>query len=694
MENYRIENGKIMSKGAVPNPPRWYCDDLVAMENDIYGISKVEYFNRSTEGIPTVFFNDMWGGMKFYLKSDASCFSEALKNTIAMPYGFSGIWETKLGQFEYERRIINNTIVTTLKTGENVLNGTDFVLEFTTAFCLKTQSTGDFRLIDNSGRKWDEWKFCDNALKIFFSETKKVGETHVAIGSEHEIRYEKRSLGGKYILTMPSLLPNTEYSFYISFDETDEKAVERLKTTIKEKNKFICVQNERYRRAGEKAPILESPYKSLNNFFELVPLYHESCKVQSIPGAVRAKTNCYWVWGWDGMSSSYAYAYLGDNEFMGELMELYMKTADENGGIVHCFNRDMTHKITSMYSAQGFYLSLMYQYYINGGDITPYYDFAKKLLNTILSHEVGDTGLCDGWSLFPDFREAIMENGEDISTFNNSSLYCGVAAMGYIAKEVKDDETYRKTSEFTERTRKNFSDIFFDEEKGYFVSSVDKNTLEKRPSYTSMAIKWDNTFCRDLVDGKNGDALRFFEENFVKAPGILPLPRWGKSYDFDSNQAHSHWPATCEYYARLINMENRKELTEQFVGWISYWTDKLMCPEGIDCYTDTEVPATDYWTSLNGAWQAYSMRAWYEAVIHSVVGVEISSDGLNIYPYSGKEMSLIGLNFDNKKLDIHMKGSGSKVKSVSLDGKSLGAVYKIEKELLKEHSVIEVVRCN
>lgn len=693
MIDYTIQKGKIKAEDGVPNLPRWYCDDLIAMENDKYGISKVEYFNRTTKGIPTVFFDDMWGGMKFYIQCGGNCYSENIKNTVVMPYGFCGTWKTEFGDFQYSRRIINNTIVTTIKTGDAVPDHAAFSLEFLDGFCLKPQKWGDFRLIDQIKREWGKWQFTNNTLKIYFNEPEENASTHIVIGGNFDMQYVKRTLGGKNILTGPCFLPNHEYSFYISFDEADEKADRRLEETKREENAFIKEQEERYLRVADRVPILQSPYESLNRFFELAPLYHESCKVQSVPGAIRAKTNCYWVWGWDGMSSNYAYAYLGDVEFMGQLLELYMQTANSNGGIVHCFNRDMTHKITSVYSAQGFYISLLYQYHINGGDITPYYDFAKKLLRNILSHEVKNLGLCDGYSLFPDFREAIMETGNDISTFNNSSLYCAVSAMEYMAQEMGDHETYKEASEFTERTRKNFSNIFFDKENGYFVSSVQSETLEKRPSYTSMAIKWDNPFCHDLVTGKNREVIRFFEKNFIKGPGIAPLPSWGKSYDFDSNQAHSWWPATSEYFARLINEENRKDLIDKFISWIEYWTDKLMCPEGVDCYVETETPDTDFWTCINGAWQAYSIRAWYEAVVHAVVGVEIANDGIYLYPYSGEEMSLLGLNFGQKKLDVYMKGSGTKIKNVTVDGQKLGAIYKIEKKYLSDHSVIEVERC-
>lgn len=692
MNNYTIENGKIKSKGGIPNLPRWYCDNLVAMENDKYGISKVEYFNRTTKGIPRVFFDDMWGGMKFFIKIHGSAYAENITDVSMSPYGFEGVWTVGSLKLEYCRRIINDTIVTSIKTGSFVPKNTKFSLEFYDSLCLRPQKWGDYRLVDKVERVWSDWLFDKDVLKTEFTEPENNASTYIAIGADFAMNYIKRPLGGKNVLQSEELEANREYSVYISFDDSEDKILKRLETTKQNKESYIEAQEKRYAAAAAKAPVLKSPYKLLNDFFALAPIYSESCKVQSLPGAIRAKTDCYWVWGWDGMSSCYAYSYFGDVEFVGKLLRLYMDTADENGGIAHNFNRDMTHLETSMYSAQGFYINLLYQYAINGGDIEPYYGFAKQLMNTILSHEVNELGLCDGLSLFPDFRESILETGDDISTFNNSSLYCGIAAMRYLAKQMDDEETYKTAQEFTERTRKNFDKILFDKKIGYYVSSADSKTLEKRNSYTSMAIKWDNGFCADLVSDKSGEALGFFEKNFINDAGILPLPEWGESYDFDSNQAHSWWPATSEYYGRLINNQNRKDLIDKFAGWIGYWTEKLMCPEGIDCYINTKTPDTDYWTTINGAWQAYSMRAWYEVIVHSIVGVEISWDGIDLHPYSGEEMAVFGLNYASRKLDIYMKGRGTKIKNVTVDEKKLGAVYKILKENLSEHSVIVVER--
>ncbi len=689
--NYEIENGKIISDSGVPYLPRWFCDDLVSFEADEYGVSKVEYFNRTTKGSEKVFVNDMWGGIRFYIESSGYHNSLNLKSCTVMPYGFCGEWHYNDCVFHYEQRVFNNSIFISLKPICTDTKDLKFAMEFYDNICLITRKDGDPRYISKIERVWQKWSFDGKYLKNSYREDN--GETHITIASSSVAEYIRRDVGNpKNILTQNG--ENGGYIFVISFDESEEKAKGRAEQTLENYSAMIKAQNERYERIMRNMPVLDSPYKALNSFFALAPLYHESCKVQSVPGAIKAKTEHYWVWGWDGMSSSFAYAYWGDAEFIEKLLKLYMYTADSEKGIGHWFARDMSHIETSMIPAQGFYISLLYQHYLNGGDISPYYEFARKIFDLIAATEVGQTGLCKGYSLVPDFRETILENGNDLSAFNNSSSYCAVRAMERLAEHTGDLQTGVRAAALADRMKESFVKILFDEEKGFFVASADADTLEKRRIYMSPSIKWDSLYCYDLVKEKQKQIVEFFKKNFVCECGIMYMPVWDAAYDADANQLHCYWPSNGECYSRLINFENRKDLIEQWIDWVSCWTDILMCPEGIDCYDNVNKPKPDGWNAVNGTWQTYSLRGWYEAAVHSVVGIDFAENGMNIYPYDGEEMSLKNLHYNGKSFDIYMKGSGRYIKDVILNGKSIGAVKEIAMSCFKAHNTVEVTRCN
>ena len=130
-------------------------------------------------------------------------------------------------------------------------------------------------------------------------------------------------------------------------------------------------------------PKYELENKSIENFMSLAPLYHESLKINEYPGAVRAKTTYYWVWGWDGITSNEASVYWGDLQGVKNLLDFYMNHSDHEKGIAHAYTKQMLCKNSYALANLGMYISLLYLYFINGGDISEYYDFAVKIFSLV-----------------------------------------------------------------------------------------------------------------------------------------------------------------------------------------------------------------------------------------------------------------------------------------------------------------------
>ena len=690
--NYTVNKGKVFSKKGIPLLPRWFTDDLVAIQIDEYGIKEMQYFNPKTKGTPRTFVADMWGGLKFLLDDNGNKYMLDFFDVTLMPYGFLAKFRYEDTEFIFEERIINNSVYISVKSNSKIEKILKLSVEFYDAFSLQTHENGDYRYKSTYKREWDSWTMENDILYISFCEG--GGYTYTAIGANKKCEYIKRKKG--YVKNILNYNISEEITtIVIAFDYDKSRVFNKCKKTIDECSEFICEQNKRYDNVIKKAPVLKSKYEDLNNFVALAPLYMESLKVPTYEGAVKAKTEYYWVWGWDSMSSPFAYNYWGDTEFVGKILKLYQETADAEKSFAHLFNRDMTHKLTSVVSAQGFYISLLYSYFINGGDISPYYNFAKKIFSYFQKNEVKNLGLCENESLIPDFLEMVLETGNDISCFNNSTLYCAVRALEKMAKAKNDDETFKITHDFAKRTRENFDKILYDEESGFYFSSADSITLKARNVHNATSIKWDNRFCEELAGQHFKEALDYFENKFICRAGIRTFSTDDIAYDADANQGHCWWPAHSEFYTRMINRANRTDLIEQFIGWISNWTKMLMCPEGISCYINSEKPFLDYWTSNPGTWQGYSIRAWYEAVIHSIVGVDFDMNGLKFYPYSGEEMSILGLYYNNKILDIHMKGSGRNIEYIEVNGERYyGNITEQNEKKLKCKNEIIVMRTN
>ncbi|WP_308634881.1 glucosidase family protein [Paenibacillus silvisoli] len=709
MKAYQVNRGVVESERGVPESPRWFSDSRLNFEINESAITQVNYHNPlAVRGCNTIFLQRLWDGFRHYVEQDGVTQKLAYTNSKLWPFGIDSECLVNGVQLRHRMLAVEESIVLQVITPAELPVALRYKLEFYKDFGLIPADAQDFRFsAGGMNRQWAEWSYDGSAGQLLGSFAEKpalsevshqdininnpdVGrktgdepvELHIGIGSDFPLTFAKRPLNAKYILSsFEKLEPNRTYSFIISFHPEQEGLLAKLQGLAERMEEAVAKQFARYERVRAQAPVLRSPYPVLNDFFSLIPMYHESCKVTDVPGAIKAKNKQYWVWGWDGITSNYASLYWGDQAFIGDMLRFYEETADADWGIAHSYRHDMSLNSVSALPAQSMYISLLQQYYAATGDkrlVLERYEFAKRIFQLILTREVQGTGFCEGASLFPDFPAFMHETGtSDISSLNNTIFYCAARSMEYLAELAGDRETKERAGAVFAGIEKNFLSLFYDREKGFVVSSIDSKTLRKRNSFNSNAVKWESHYLSDLMEPLHADALTFFDKHIVCRAGLREIPVWSDAFDQDANQLHCWWPVTGEYYMQLINGGNRADLIEQWIGWVSYWTGKLTCPEGISCYIDTDEPDLDRWNTERGTWHAYSMRGWYQAAVHGVVGVTMEAGGLNFHPYGGEEMTLEGLHVRNRRFDIAMKGSGRYIQSIEVDGRLLEATNKL-----------------
>lgn len=672
--SYKVKNGVIHTSDGLPYTPRWFCDGRLAFQADNEGIADINFWGAKSDHY-IAFHKRFWGGIRFYSADEKGRTLIKPQKCKIMPFGF----ESDSDSCEYGIYAGNNTIYITFTAKTNCCFGIEFYNDY--LFFPETRKQKDVRY-GGKEREWSEFIFRDNRLCVSYA--REDNKTNVMFTSNALLTYTKREKFGKHILSVERVEAGKEYVFAINFSNDQNTDYQNYKATIE-------AQYERYNTVGKRSPVLKSKHEKLNQFFELGPMYQESLKTTDLQGGVRAQTNHYWVWGWDSMTSNNCSFYWGDHAFMGEMLGFMEKYADERG-IAHSFNEDMSIGEIAPAPAQGMYLCIMDLYRLSGGDISKYYPFAKKLFDIILATEVKETGLCKGYSLYPDFRKLIKESGNDFSTFNNTVCYCSARSMEKIAASMRDEETQRKAGDFANRMKENFAKIMFNEGMGFVDSSVEATTYEQRNVPSGNAVKWENNYCSELFTEVDKQCLDFYEKHLVTKAGLRPHPEWSDCYDADSNQLHCWWPVMSEFYTRLINRFDRPDLIEQYVGWVEYWSEKLSCPEGISCYCDEKEVPFDNWNSAPGIWHGYSIRGFYNAIVHAYIGLDFDEKGLNFYPYSGEEVSIENLHFGDKTFDVSMKGSGTKIDCVVLNNENIGSVTTIPYVMLKDKNVIEVIR--
>ncbi|AEE97822.1 hypothetical protein [Mahella australiensis] len=728
--DYEVEDGVIYCDKGIAQSPRWFADSRLIFRFDESGITQVDYRNpaqRFTRGSNTVLVKRLRDVLRYFIEADGVTYKPEYLNSKIWPFGIESEWTCEGATFKHRVMAVAEAVIIQLTTPSEMPDGLKFKMEFWEASVLCGSERNDYNYWGHGMRRtWDEWRYVDedNALYGRFTEVseedyQRPGYTPVAnnpelaeddiyqtelnmcmtadFSMEHSVIAAALPLNAKHILKSGVLEPDSVYSFILAFAPDKIHLKEKIFGMRENLEDKITRQFDRYNKVAQNSPKLISPYKELNDFFMLIPMYHESLKITDYPGAIRAKTTHYGVWGWDGMTASYATAYWGDVEHIKNMLSFYERTAHPELGIGHGFNNDMTVASISAIPAQGMYITLLQLYYAISGDmeeVRKRYPFAKKIFRLISGREVADTGFCEGTSLYPDFPDRIKETGHDISSFNNTIFYCGARSMNYLAALVGDDVMREQAEAVFKKMEGNFIRLFYDPDKKFIVTSVDSETLEKRYCYDVASVKWENNYCDELIEPIIDDTLEFVAENAISEAGLREIPLWDDGFDGDANQMHCWWPVNTEYFIKLANLTNRNDLIQKWIGWVSRWTEKLMCPEGISYYIETDDPDTDSWNALPGTWHGYSMRGWYQAAVHGVVGVEADAGGLTFYPYDGAEVTLRGLHYMGKAFDIEIKGNGRYIEWIDVDGIKIKGTDKLPSDLYegKDHVDIKVWR--
>ena len=192
---------------------------------------------------------------------------------------------------------------------------------------------------------------------------------------------------------------------------------------------------------GYEAGLAERPRIStgspvLDSAFGQYPAVIDRLKVADRPGAVRATASGYWVWGWDGMMPLISSTLANDPAHTADVLRFFHQTRDPKIGLPHAFTTAFTPSLKGPFPAQAQYICGLYLYVAMTGDLAlarEVWPTCRFILDRCRENEAGGTGLVTGNALWPDFPEAMEENGEDISSMNNSLLYQGLRGMEYLA---------------------------------------------------------------------------------------------------------------------------------------------------------------------------------------------------------------------------------------------------------------------
>ena len=687
--DFTVDRGVIRSARGIPRAPRILCDGRLNITIDEYGIQKLSYYTRYGHArMSEVFLTRLFDGLRYYVEIDKMTYKLGYLNTEIYPFAISADAEICHNGTTYRIRhsviLENETLIFYFSPVDRLPEGSYIKIELTDGYRLNPDEfTGDFRFHTDCNRIWQPFSYDAGSDTLCSRYDEDGGACDVKFCFKSGSKYTRRNF--KHVVRME---PNGEMSDIYAVLCIREVGRGLSRSDILDGiEKRIAEQYAHYDKLRENLPVFESVHEELNAFMYLAPFYHESLKIHDAAGGVRANNNIYWIWGWDGMTANGAPALWNDSSLLRDMLEFYRASADPNHGIGMSIKYDNSWGHLMPYPSQGMYVNLLEVYYASTRDIDrlrEYYPFAKKLISLACSGKTDSTGLSVGISMFPDFPEYMGEKGGDgdYSTFNNSILYCALRSFERLADIVGDPESRDMARRRAQAIEHSFDALLYDPEKGFYASSVDRETLTRRNCYNLNSLKTESVDLSDIFLRRRDECLEFIRENFVGESGLREIPLWCEAFDGDANQLHCWWPVNSEYFITEVNRAGDDKLFEKFIGYIEYWTKKLTYPEGIPYYIETDEPEFDRWNCLCGVMQAYTMRGWYQAVVHGIFGICPDSFGITIHPGLNEEMSFTNVHYYGRTLNFYRHGSTRHIDRIEINKRKLYGMNRVPLALL------------
>jgi hypothetical protein len=624
----------------------------------------------------------MIGGKRYYL---------LLNNTRLYPFGYRSECEIEGVKIEHELLLLPDAIVQRAKV---VRNPRKFTVQ------LEVLHHEDCTAIGAANRTWADFAFDKqrNALVTccrdenpnvyrggdtlaqrgmpalgFEVHDAPKAETWIAIGSALAITakrgYHERSK--HYLVSKPAT--DASLAFYMVFGSTKAGFDKRLKQLPKTVHAECTELVASYERRLKTRPQVDVGNAALNSFFMQQPEIIHAMELPDRPGAVRGTLAGYFVWGWDGMTPMIPCALANAPETTAAVLRFWQEVCHPQIGIPLQLTTAFEARLNNAFPAQCQYIGGLYHYVATTGDLS----LAKAVLPTcefILDQcrkaVVKETGLVAGTALWPDFPEAMDEDGNDISSLNNSLMYQGLRAMEYVYAALGRTKDSVACGAWAKRLRTSFVKYLYDEKKGYFISSCAAKTLKPRKHYVCQAIFWITPFARELVSHAPDRIAAFMDKHLRSAKCLLSMPRWDTAWMADGNQLGASYPTADYFYVNVHKMIGDATGLEAWLGDVEWFWRRHTAPESFtpEAENEHEVGADN-----QGCKQLQACSTWYASLTMGLAGMDFDHEGITFTPWGDRALTIGNLKLRGVTIDLKISGSGTHIGSLKLNGKPLPA---------------------
>lgn len=519
-------------------------------------------------------------------------------------------------------------------------------------------------------------------------------ETWIGIGCDQPLAasrgYHTRSK--HYLVSKPSA--DAALAFFMLFSSSRDGFGKRLKKLPKSVHDECDELVASYEQRLKTRPQVDIGNSTLNSFFMQQPEMIRHMELPDRPGAVRGTLAGYFVWGWDGMTPTIPCALSNDAETTAAVLRFWHEVCHPRIGIPLQLTTAFTARLNNAFPAQCQFIAGLYHYVATTGDL----NLAKEvlptcalILETCRQDEVRGTGLVAGTALWPDFPEAMGEDGHDISSLNNSLMYQGLRAMEYLYTELGQNQAAAECRAWAARLRVSFVKYLYDANRGYFISSCSAKDFSPRNHYVSQAVFWITPFARELVGHASARIAAFMDAHLRSAKCLLSLPRWDTAWMADGNQLGASYPTADYFYLQVHKLIGDAKALDAWLGDVEWFWRRHTVPEAFTPEAENE---HEMGPDNQGCKQLQACSTWYASLYTGLAGLDFDHEGITFTPWGDRNIRLKGLRLRGVSIDLAISGSGNHIGSLTLNGRPLPAgSRKIAWSLLKGRKAkIDVVR--
>ena len=441
-------------------------------------------------------------------------------------------------------------------------------------------------------------------------------------------------------------------------------------------------QRRRYQTISESVPHLTlAEYPGIAEFFQRVPQIVESARVTDYGMTRACPGTYYWIWAWDNMVTAMAQCRWGDLTNLRRVIDFIRQHRTDDGAIPGRWTRHLQPMDSRGFGGHDFLFSelvmILYAETQDRNELLANYPVMARAFNE-LAGRCRENGLFPGIGMYPDLPHKMGRDENYFTAIDSGAWYGFCRNLEKIALLLNDQSLAQQAADLADRVETHFLAVFWDENREFLCDSCNPETMEKIRSYPLFSLLLlESPFGYSLLHNRMQAMSRFLTGQLLCPAGISLTPVWDVNHHTEPAMAawYPHWDLPA---VKTWTFTQDQESLQKWLTIVEHCYQTLgYCPE----FLALETPAAEFWQHHGAAWNLNCSTGWYQALIHSLIGIETDIGGITCHPafaLHGRQRAAVkNLCYRGAKWDIETTGCGRFISRLVVDNVPVQGTLKI-----------------